>query len=104
MVDGNHRSGRRRAIGLLLPALVLGGTSVGCREIPLSSLQPPSAASPSRYEAGQGDEQDDVEPAQDVQGLEAPASRDDVEPVQYVAASEAPPSRDPLPEAHPVES
>jgi outer membrane protein TolC len=54
--------------------------------IPSSSLQPPPAASPSRYEGGRGDERDDVEPA------------------QYVPSSEAPPSRDPPPEAQPVES
>ena len=85
MANCDHRSGRRRAIALLVPALVLGGPSAGCRAIPSSSLRPPSAASPSLYEAGRG------------------SARDDVEPAQYVPSSEATPSRDP-PEADPVES
>jgi outer membrane protein len=77
---------------------------VGCRAIPSSSLRPPPAASPSRYEAGRGDEQDDIEPAQCVPTSQAPPSRGDVETAQYVAASEAPPSQDPPPASDPVES
>src|SRR5271157_893032 len=86
MGNCDYRSGKRRALALLVPALVLGGPSAGCRVIPSSSLRPPSAASPSPYEAGRG------------------GARDDVEPAQYVPSSEAAPSRDPPPEADPVES
>ena len=85
MANCDHRSGRRRAIALLLPALVLGGPSAGCRVIPSSSLRPPSAASTSRYEAGRG------------------GAGDDVRRAQYVPSSEATPARDPPPEADPVE-
>ena len=86
MANCDHRSGRRRAIALLLPALVLGGPSAGCRLIPSSSLRPPSAASTSRYEAGRG------------------GAGDDVRRAQYVPSSEATPARDPPPQADPVEA
>jgi Outer membrane efflux protein len=86
MAHCDDRSVRQRAIALLLPALVFGGPSAGCRVIQSPPLRPPSAPSPSRYEAGRGGERDDVEPA------------------QYVPSSEATPSRDPPPEADSVES
>ena len=41
MANCDHRSGGRRAIGLLVPALVSGGQSAGCRAIASSSLRPP---------------------------------------------------------------
>jgi hypothetical protein len=81
----DYRSGRRRAIALLLPALILGAIG-GLPCVPSSSHQPPLAASPSRYEAARG------------------GSRDDVEPAQYVPRSETNPARDPPPAADAVES
>jgi outer membrane protein TolC len=86
MARCNHRSGPYRAIALFLSTLVLGGPSVGCRELPSPPLRPASVPSTSGSQSAPG------------------APRDDVEPVQYIARPEASPPQDPAPRVEPVES